>query len=557
MPAESRKLLDSSDRKPLANARAAGPVPRDERFEVTVRVRRRTPIAQLAAGGQHAAEVPGRRRYISREEYATRHGADPADIDKVERFAREHGLVVVGSSAARRSVFLSGTAAQFEAAFATKIEHYECEGATYRGRTGKLSVPGDVGEVVEGVFGIDDRPAARAHFQRPGRGAAGAAVPHAGNVSFTPSQLASLYDFPADADGSGQCIALIELGGGYRASDIAAYFKELGIATPKVTTVRVDGATNHPTNANSADGEVMLDIEVAAAVAPKAHIAVYFAPNTDKGFLDAITMAIHDTVNKPSVLSISWGNPEKNWTKQATTSFDAAFQTAAALGITICVAAGDAGSGDENPDDLAQVGETPDGHAHADFPASSPFALGCGGTKVTAASGKITSEVVWNEDPLRSATGGGVSDVFAVPSYQSGAGVPPSANDDKHKGRGVPDVAGDADPATGYRTRVDGEEGVIGGTSAVAPLWAGLIALCNQKLTAPAGFINPLLYGPAGGNAVCRDVTQGDNGAYQAKAGWDPCTGWGSPDGTKLLALLKGGSKQATASSSQQATAAD
>jgi kumamolisin len=557
MPADSRKVLDSSERRPLAAARAIGPVPRDERFEVTVRVRRRTPIAQLAAGGQHADAAPGKRKYISREDYAAKHGADPADIEKIERFAREHGLVVVGSSGARRSVFLSGTAAQFEAAFGTKIEHYECDGGTYRGRTGKLSVPADIADLVEGVFGIDDRPAARPHFQRAGRAPAGFAAPHAANAPFTPPQLAKLYDFPADADGTGQCIALIELGGGYRAADITAYFKALGLAKPKVTAVRVDGAQNHPTNADSADGEVMLDIEVAAAVAPKAHIAVYFAPNTDKGFLDAITMAIHDDTNKPSVISISWGNPEKNWTHQAMTSFDAAFQTAAALGVTICAAAGDAGSGDENPDDLAQIGETPDGLAHADFPASSPFALGCGGTKVTASAGKIAAEVVWNEDPKRSATGGGVSDMFPLPSYQGGAGVPASANANKHKGRGVPDVAGDADPATGYRTRVDGEEGVIGGTSAVAPLWAGLIALCNQKLPAPAGFINPLLYGPGGGKSVCRDVTQGNNGAYHAKAGWDPCTGWGSPEGTKLLALLKGGGKHASSSSSHHATAAD
>ena len=557
MPAESRKVLESSDRKPFAKAHASGPVPRDERFEVTVRVRRRTSIAQLAAGGQTADAAPAKRKYISREEYAAQHGADPADLDRIERFAREHGLVVVGASAARRSVFLSGTAAQFESAFGTKIEHYECEGGTYRGRTGKLSVPADIADLVEGVFGIDNRPAARPHFQRPGRQAAGAASPHAGNSAFTPPQLAKLYDFPANADGSGQCIALIELGGGYRASDITAYFKELGIAKPKVTTVRVDGANNHPTNANSADGEVMLDIEVAAAVAPKAHIAVYFAPNTDKGFLDAITMAIHDSVNKPSVISISWGNPEKNWTQQAMKSFDAAFQTAAALGVTICAAAGDAGSGDEDPDSLAQVGETPDGRAHADFPASSPFALGCGGTKVTASGGKIASEMVWNEDPLRSATGGGVSDVFPVPSYQSGAGVPASANPGHHKGRGVPDVAGNADPATGYEVRVDGENLVIGGTSAVAPLWAGLIALCNQKLSAPAGFINPLLYGPHGGKAVCRDVTQGNNGAYHAKAGWDPCTGWGSPEGTKLLALLQTGGTHASSSPTHHATAAD
>ena len=545
--ASRRKVVEGSEREPLAACRSVGPVPRDERFEVTVRVRRRTPIATLAERGLHGEDVPASRRYITREEYARDHGADPADLAKVEAFAREHGLVVVDSSAARRSVFLSGTAAQFEAAFGTRIEHYEGRGRTYRGRTGPLTVPEEIAGIVEGVFGIDDRPVAVPHFQRRLE-AAGAVRAPSRNGSFTPPQLAKLYGFPPDADGSGECIAIIELGGGYRAADIHAYFEAIGLAPPRVTTVRVDHAANHPTNAESADGEVMLDIEVAAGIAPAAHIAVYFAPNTDKGFLDAITYAIHDDENKPSVISISWGEAEKEWTRQAMTSFDQAFQTASTLGVTICCAAGDAGSGDENPDS----GVAPDGLAHADFPGSSPFVLCCGGTRLSAQGARIASETVWNDDPERSATGGGVSDVFALPSYQRAAGVPPSANPGKRRGRGVPDVAGVADPQTGYRVRVDGEDVVIGGTSAVAPLWAGLIALFNQKVGAPAGFLHPLIYGSHGGKAVFRDITQGGNGAYRAKAGWDACSGWGSPDGAKLLKLLlSGGTRSRTAAASE------
>ena len=535
-----RKPVAGSERTPLAGARAAGAVCRDERFEVTVRVRRRTPVRSLAAGGLHGAVAPGARRYVTREEYAARHGADPAELRKVEAFAREHGLVVVEASPPRRSVFLSGTAAQFEAAFGTKIEHYESRGCTYRGRTGPLTVPAALADIVEGVFGIDDRPVAIPHFQRAPVASGSAVRARAVGASFDASELARLYDFPRDADGTGQCIAIIELGGGYRDADIRAYFRRLGLVPPRVTTVRVDGAGNRPTNAQSADTEVMLDIEVAAAVAPRARIAVYFAPNTDKGFIDAVTLAIHDTENRPTVISISWGGPEKNWTRQAMASFDAAFQTAAALGVTVCCAAGDAGSGDENPDQLAEAGMAPDGLAHVDFPGSSPFALCCGGTRLVASGNAIRSETVWNDDPRRSATGGGVSDFFALPAYQRSAGVPPSANPGARKGRGVPDVAGDADPATGYRVRVDGEDAVIGGTSAVAPLWAGLVALCNQKLGAPAGLIHPLIYGP-GGRAVFNDVTKGGNGAYEAKAGWDACTGWGSPGGAKLLGLLRAG----------------
>jgi len=241
-------------------------------------------------------------------------------------------------------------------------------------------------------------------------------------------------------------------------------------------------------------------------------------------------MATHDAAHNPSVISISWGNPEKNWTGQAMASFDQAFQTAAALGVTVCCASGDGGSGDG----------AADGKQHADFPASSPFALGCGGTKLVGAGAAITSETVWNENPATSATGGGVSDVFGVPAYQAAAGVPVSKNPGGRKGRGVPDVAGDADPVTGYAVRVDGQEFVIGGTSAVAPLWAGLVALMNQKLGHRVGFLNPLLYGPVVGTNSFRDITSGNNGAYAAKAGWDPCTGWGSPDGTKLLHALSG-----------------
>lgn len=430
-----RVIVRGSERSPHHGARVVGQVPNDERFEVTVRIRRKAAL-QSVAGGFHTDKLPMNRRYLTREQYASSHGADPADMAKVEAFARTHNLVVVEKSPARRSIFLSGTAGDFAKAFGTTIEHYEHDGGTYRGRVGPLTVPADLDGIVEGVFGIDDRPVARPHFQR--RKMTGGTQPRATGGSFTPVELATLYNFPTDLDGSGQCIGIIELGGGYRTADIKTYFQELGRPAPTVRTVRVDGGKNHPSNAESADGEVMLDIEVGAAVAPKALIAVYFAPNTDKGFLDAVTKAIHDTTHKPSVISISWGSAEDNWTQQSLTAFDQAFQTAAALGVTVCCAAGDNGSSD---------GEK-DGKAHVDFPASSPFALGCGGTKLTASGNTIADEVVWNES-ADSATGGGVSDFFPVPQYQSAAGIPPSANPGSHTGRGVPDVAGDADPATG------------------------------------------------------------------------------------------------------------
>jgi len=209
---------------------------------VTVRVRRKTPAAELTAHGAHENDVPGERRYLSREEYAARYAIDPADFRLVERFARDHGLVVVATSAARRSVFLSGTVAEFERAFGTRIRQYECDGQVYRGRTGALTLPADVAAVVEGVFGIDDRPAAIPHMQRA-RDAAGSIVALAAQASYTPPQLARLYEFP-QGDGAGQCICIIELCGGFRTADLPRYFQGLGLTPPSVTAVGVDGGSN-------------------------------------------------------------------------------------------------------------------------------------------------------------------------------------------------------------------------------------------------------------------------------------------------------------------------
>jgi len=522
-PASKRHLLPGSERQALAGATVVGDVHPDERIEVTLRLRPKSALQTLQPQRFYDDAHPGQRPYLTREAFAAAHGADAQDIAKVVEFAKTHDLAVVETHAARRSVVLAGTAKSLGAAFGVTLQQFEHEGGAYRGRTGAISVPAALDGIVEGVFGLDNRPQARPHFQRhePARGLEARAA-----ASFTPTALAQIYGFPAGSDGAGQCIGLIELGGGYRPKDLKAYFAGLGLHNPTVRSVSVEHARNHPTNANSADGEVMLDIEVAAAVAPKATIVVYFAPNTDQGFLDAITTAVHDTVHKPSVISISWGAAESDWTAQAMTQFDQAFQAAAAMGVTVCCAAGDNGSADG----------VDDGHAHVDFPASSPHALGCGGTRLVAAGSAIQLETVWNEGP-NSATGGGVSGFFDRPAYQASAHVPPAAGTRK-AGRGVPDVGGVADPATGYDVRVDGQQMVIGGTSAVAPLWAGLIARLNQKLGHPVGFLNPLLYGSLAGRGVTHDVSGGNNGAYSARPGWDACTGWGSPDGTRLLQAL-------------------
>ena len=521
----SRVPLPGTIRTALPMATIGAPTPPQERLQVTVRLRPGTSL-DAAEGGQFDDRPPQARTYLSREALEQQFGATQADVDQVVHFAQAHNLAVVHASPAERSVQLAGTAVDFGTAFGTSLHEYHAPQGTYRGRVGALTVPAALVGVIEGVFGLDNRPQAHPHFQsRPRTNII--AHPHVVSQSYTPPELARLYDFPAGPDGAGQCIGLIELGGGFRPADLKNYFKRLGLkGVPPVRVVRVDGATNHPTTPDSADGEVLLDIEVAAAVAPKAQLVVYFAPNTSQGFLNAITAALHDKVNRPTILSISWGSAETNWIPQAFDQFNQAFQTAALLGVTVCVAAGDNGSGDG----------VNDGQPHVDFPASSPYVLACGGTKLLSNGASIRSEEVWNAGP-DSATGGGVSSHFAAPAYQAGLTLPPTGA--VLVGRGVPDVAGDADPATGYEVLIDGLGVVIGGTSAVAPLWAGLLAGCNQRLGHPVGFLNPLLYGSLRGQGV-RDVTAGSNGAFAARAGWDACTGWGSPAGSPLLQALQG-----------------
>jgi kumamolisin len=206
-------------------------------------------------------------------------------------------------------------------------------------------------------------------------------------------------------------------------------------------------------------------------------------------------------------------------------SFNAAFQTAAALGVTICCATGDNGSGDMRPPDVA------DGKPHVDFPGSSPLSLCCGGTRLVASGGEISRETVWNDDPVTSATGGCVSNFFRLPEYQMQEGVPPFGNSNlKFVGRGAVDVAGDADPAIGHFVREDGFKTVIGGTSAVATLWVGLIALMSQSLGKPVELLDHVIYACLGGTASFRDIVQRNNCAYSSTPGWYPRKGWGSPN---------------------------
>lgn len=529
--AKKRVTIAGSERAPLHGARLVGPANLQERMEVTLVLRPSTSAA-LPSLERTGNVKPHERTHLSREEFAAKHGADRDDVAKIDAFAHEHGLDVGEVNLAGRTVILSGTVQAMSEAFNVTLQIYDHPSGRYRGRTGPVEIPGELEGIIQGVFGLDNRPQARPHM-RPIHEQGGAWHSSQKGVSYLPTQVAKFYDYPASVNGQGECIAIIELGGGYKTSDLATYFQQLGIKEPHISAISVGGAHNSPTgNADGPDGEVMLDIEVAGAVAPGAQIAVYFCANTDAGFLQGITTAIHDNVRKPSVVSISWGGPEASWTQQAMTAYDQAFQAAGALGVTVTVAAGDNGSSDG----------VSDGLAHVDFPASSPNVLACGGTRLVGSGQTITAETVWNDGESGGATGGGISAFFMPPpAWQSHSNLPASANPGAKPGRGVPDVAGDADPVTGYQVRVDGQNTVIGGTSAVAPLWAGLVALLNQSLGKTVGYMNPWLYANITSvPGAIHDITSGNNGAYQARVGWDACTGLGTANGAKIQQALTG-----------------
>ena len=527
--------LPGSDRASLARVTPAGPLDTSERAEVTLVLRRQADIP---------AEIVEGPTVLTRDELAERYGADPADVDLVRQMLTGLGLDVTEVHPATRRIKVAGTLGDLSRAFGVTLQLVRSTSpgghvVTHRYREGPVYIPAALAGVVLAVLGLDTRPQFRAHFRPRAAAAQG--------TSYPPNQVADIYQFPAGTTGAGRTIAVIELGGGFSTSDLDAYFGGLNIPVPSITAVGVDGAANAPgSDPTGADVEVALDIDVIGAAAPGAAQVVYFAPNNgDRGFVDAISDAAQASP-APIAISISWGQSEDSWTAQGRSAMDAAMADAAALGITVCAASGDNGSGDA----------VTDGQPHVDFPASSPNALGCGGTKLLAdpSTGTISSEVVWNETASnQGAGGGGVSDQYPVPSWQASAGVPGraggssagrggSSGSSGSSGRGVPDVAGNADPTTGYQIYSGGKAQVVGGTSAVAPLWSALVSRLAEATGQRFGLLQPALYaGVTPGTDVpgFRDITSGNNGAYAAGPGWDACSGLGSPDGTVLLTRLK------------------
>ena len=581
--------LEGSHKVPLKGAVLSGVADANEKVYITLNLRRgkRYQPGVIPDQKHWADHSPLKHVPLTHAELGSRVGADAEDIAAVIDYLKSKELVVLEADAVGRHIRAVGTVKQMEEVFGVTLHYYRSDRGMYRGREGDIYLPEAIAGIVKGVFGLDNRPVARRGRVRRGAGAAAgaaaadggagragaaagggtvaggasagaaaasaAALP-AGTSVLTPPGVAGLYQFPQGVDVSGQTIGILEFGGGYNADDVMSYCKGLGVKNPVLKSVAIAPAANTPEgNVNDVkfgdtDFEVLLDIEVIAAVAPGVNIVVYFAPNTDDGWINAFKAAVFDTVNNPTVFSISWGGTETDWSPQSITALHDVFQEASSMGKTILFSSGDNGTDDQKGEKKAFV----------EYPAADPYVTACGGTVISNVKGGGFSEQVWND---AGASGGGVSTVFtAVPDWQKAAGVPPSVNPGGGTGRGVPDIAGNASPYSGYYLFLYGKStsellitsgqgaghpyGSEGGTSAVAPLYAGLVALLNAALGRPVGYLNPTLY-PLMGTDAFRAVTVGTNAfngapGYTAGPGWNACTGLGSVNGKTLLERMKG-----------------
>ncbi len=512
--------LAGSDRTEPENAAYVGDVDPDERIVVALHLKRRSPdkFPPGSAGDLARLSQPMTRQALVAERKRT-HARAAA---RVRKFAKANRLAVREVNLAGRVLTLEGSARQMSEIFGARLCLYDglYDGGArrFRARIGQLMIPSEIAPWTRAILGFDQRPLTATPVNRlqPLAGAGAGA-------GLWPTEVAALYGIPLDHDTSSVCVGIIALGGGYLPSDLAKALTGMQRETRVAVDQSVSGSHNTFGGGAPADQEIALDLQIMAGLVPKSKIVVYFAPNTIQSLVTAINQAIFDDVNKPQVLSVSWGSAEKFWTAPGRDAMQAVLADAQRLRVNVVFASGD---------QLATAGLT-DGKAHVWFPASSPYALGCGGTVL---GGDATAEAVWNDGS--SGTGGGISDVFPVPAYQSGLALPPSVNDGAAR-RGVPDVAGAAAGTPGYRVVLNGTATVKDGTSAVAPLWAALIAIANAQRGSPLGSVNSVLYASP---SLLRPIIRGDNRddgkGYDAGPGWSACTGLGVPRGADIIAAL-------------------
>ena len=495
-----------------------GPSDPNQQIDVTVMVKSKGSEQEMEDTLQKILE--GKKKPLTDAQFNAQFGADKDAMNRVLKFAKDSGLKAVKIDTKSGRIQLHGKVGDFSKAFNVQLDDYQNDGVICRERAGNVMVPRAMSDDIQGIFGLDNPKMLNTHFKQAPKGDS---QPRADN-SFMPNEVADMYNFPKDSMGGGQSVAIVEFGGGLDFKDNSKYYKDHGLKEPKIQVVEIGTAKNKP--GDPADGEVALDSQVIGAIAPDAKQQLIFAPNSDQGFLDAITRATFAEKNEiqNSAISISWGAPESDWNEQAIRNLNIAFKKAALKGISIFAASGDDGAKDKSSD----------GKFTPDYPASDPFVTGTGGTRLEK-SGK---EVTWNDGFFGGSTGGGISAKFDVPEFQKNITMPQNANNTGKPGRGAPDIAGNASSLTGYKIRVGGAETVTGGTSAVAPLYAGLMMRVNGALGRPAGYLNPILYNNAN-SGIFKDITEGHNNGYDTGPGWDATTGWGVLRGDKFLELLR------------------
>jgi kumamolisin len=479
----------------------------------------------------------GTQPILDHDEFEYQFGATAQDIDIVTSWATANNLVIVEASQGGAFIKVQGTTVQFNALFGITLQTVTNDDKVYFTHTGNITIPAEISNAVTSVFGLDNSLSFKfdAH-QDPSLEQSSSSSPY-------PNELSQGYVFPADPattaaeQGKGACVAILELGGGWTTQNLTSTFSQISFAAPTVYNVSVDGGANDGGADANASGEVMLDIWCVGAVAPQAIQVTYFAPNTFQGFIDTITAVAIDTTYNPSVLSISWGTTDTNWTSGQRASFETALASCVAKGITVIVAAGDYGV-------KAVSGGT---DYTVQYPASSPYVICAGGTVVTLNSSyAITAETPWGTSGGTFAGGGGVSSLFSVPSWQTGfsSKTYPGGTVATLTGRGIPDVSAMATGYSFYYTSSNTFGSGFVGTSAVAPLLAGLVARINQLSGNRIGLANATWY--ANRTTAFNDITSGDNHGgntvgYQATTGWDAATGIGSPNGPALYKLYRTG----------------
>jgi kumamolisin len=574
-------LLDSMRESPKGEA--VGPIDPKAQFDVSVYAKSLDPTG-IKLDRRLARIAQGKADFVTDEEMAAKFGADPVSVQAIHQWAQSHGLEVRLTDGRTGRIVVRGTGEQMENALGTKLQQWQTpDGQIHRGRVGALQVDAAVAPHIDSILGADNRPQMRAKHtgfvpfadetQTPAQsriirdGAVGpdgseAAQPNAlGPKPIMANDLARARGVPAEATGRGKVIGIGELGGDLDISDNAQFYTKRGLHQPEIVKKGVNGYEPTSDGPNGADGEVALDTIVAGLAAPEAKQVIAWGENSDAGFADTHNeLAFPTDGNSPhvrlsdsmrsdmlarrqgiapeaaahgtpaaDVISWSWGQGEYGWTRQALRTWSMAAKRSAAKGITTFVASGDDGAVDRNPS----------GKATVDYPSADPEVSGVGGTQVTLGpDGKIAREIAWNDGPNGGQTGGGRSEKIARPEFQRGLNMPDNINGTNFDGRGVPDVAENASPRSGYIVRVDGHEGAIGGTSGAAPQWAAYTADASQLVGRNFGNMNYFFY-KNGNSGIFSDITQGNNNGYPSGPGWDANTGWGPPVFPKLVDALR------------------